>query len=96
MVWTEPLPKERVPTMVACCWSCRAPATISDADAEPPLISTTMGLPSVISPGSALVRCVSSRPRPLVSTMLPVSRKSSVTKMAWSRRPPGSFRRSTT
>ena len=53
--------------------SCRHPATWKrsagrqsdrrdDADAEPPLI-TTMGLPSVISPGLAFARCVSSRPR---------------------------------
>ena len=47
MVWTEPLPKERVPRTVARLWSCRAPATISEAEAEPPLISTTTGLPLV-------------------------------------------------
>ena len=38
IVWTEPLPKERVPRTVARFRSCRAPATISDAEAEPPLI----------------------------------------------------------
>src|SRR5829696_9656006 len=42
---TEPLPNERVPSTVARLWSCSAPATISDAEAEPPLISTTNGLP---------------------------------------------------
>ena len=96
MVCTEPLPNERVPITVARLWSCSAPATISDADAEPPLISTTIGLPSVMSPGRALARCVSSRPRPLVSTIAPFSRKSSETAIAWSSRPPGLPRRSMT
>ena len=82
MVCTEPLPNERVPMMVARLWSCRAPATISDAEAEPPLISTTIFLPSVTSPGWALARCVSSLLRPLVSTMAPRSRKSSDTAIA--------------
>ena len=45
IVCTEPLPKERVPTAIARFWSCSAPATISDAEAEPPLISTMTGLP---------------------------------------------------
>ena len=38
IVCTEPLPNDRVPISVARRWSCRAPATISDAEAEPPLI----------------------------------------------------------
>src|SRR3989344_4797211 len=33
--WTEPLPKVRVPTSLATLCCCRAPAKISDADAEP-------------------------------------------------------------
>src|SRR3546814_1110771 len=37
-------------------WSCSAPATISDAEAEPPLISTTTGRPSARSPGVELTR----------------------------------------
>ena len=45
MVCTEPLPNDRVPTIVARFWSCKAPATISDAEAEPPLIRTINGLP---------------------------------------------------
>jgi hypothetical protein len=45
MVCTEPLPNERVPTSVARLWSCSAPATISEAEAEPPLISAMTGLP---------------------------------------------------
>ena len=41
---TEPLPKLRVPTITARLWSCNAPATISEAEAEPELISTTNGI----------------------------------------------------
>jgi hypothetical protein len=48
-VWTDPLPKLLVPTTMARRWSCSAPATISEAEAEPPLISTTIGLPSQIA-----------------------------------------------
>ena len=50
MVCTEPLPNERVPTSVARLWSCSAPATISEAEAEPPLINTISGLPLVDRP----------------------------------------------
>ena len=39
-VCTEPLPKDFVPIMMARLWSCKAPATISDAEAEPLLMST--------------------------------------------------------
>src|SRR5262249_18285532 len=60
MVCTEPLPNERVPTRVARLWSCNAPATISEAEAEPPLIRTITGLPLVRSPGRALKRWISS------------------------------------
>ena len=55
MVCTEPLPKDRVPMIVARLWSCSAPATISEAEAEPPLISTTIGLPLVRSPAARVV-----------------------------------------
>ncbi|MND07857.1 hypothetical protein D3C83_301180 [compost metagenome] len=41
MVCTEPLPKVCVPITVARLWSCSAPATISEAEAEPPFTSTT-------------------------------------------------------
>ena len=60
IVCTEPLPNERVPISVARLWSCSAPATISEAEAEPPLISTTSGLPLVRSPPRAVKRWVSS------------------------------------
>ena len=79
---------------VARLWSCSAPATISDADAEPPLISRMSGLPLVGSPGRALKRCVSSELRPWVETISPFSRKASDTEIAWSSRPPGLLRRS--
>src|SRR3982751_2620134 len=54
MVCTEPLPKVRVPIRVARLWSCSAPATISEADADPPLIRTTSGLPLIRSPARAV------------------------------------------
>ena len=76
MVCTEPLPNERVPRRVARWWSCSAPATISEAEAEPPLISTMSGLPSVRSPGGMrIVALVSSGLRPRVETISPLSRK---------------------
>ncbi len=96
MVCTEPLPNERVPMTVARLWSCRAPATISDAEAEPPLISTITGLFLVRSPARALKRCVSSALRPRVETISPFSRNASDTEIAWSSRPPGLLRRSRT
>ena len=43
IVCTEPLPKVCVPITVARLWSCSAPATISEAEAEPPFTSTTIG-----------------------------------------------------
>src|SRR4051812_17343427 len=48
-VCTEPLPKLREPTSTARRRSCNAPATISLDDAEPLLISTTIGAPPRIS-----------------------------------------------
>ena len=44
MVCTEPLPKLLVPTIKARFCSFRAPATISEAEALPSLINTTMGI----------------------------------------------------
>jgi hypothetical protein len=82
MVCTEPLPNERVPMMVARLWSCKAPATISEAEAEPPLISTTSGLPLVRSPPRAIKRWVSSGVRPRVETTSPRPMKALVTETA--------------
>ena len=54
MVCTEPLPKVCVPMMMARLWSCSAPATISEAEAEPPLTSTTIG--TVFTAGGSFFR----------------------------------------
>ena len=72
----------RVPMMIARLWSCSAPATISEAEAEPPLIRTTTGRPRARSPGVALSRRVSSGLRPRVETISPRSRKASETAIA--------------
>src|SRR5712675_1897521 len=96
MVCTEPLPNERVPTSVARLWSCSAPATISEADAEPPLIRTISGLPLARSPGWAARRWVSSALRPRVETISPRSRKVSDTVTASSSKPPGLLDRKST
>src|SRR5215467_10042660 len=50
IVCTDPLPNDRVPMTVARFWSCKAPATISEADVEPPLIRTISGLPLIMAP----------------------------------------------
>jgi hypothetical protein len=59
-VCTEPLPKVWLPMMVARLWSCSAPATISLAEAEPSLTSTTSG--TFLRPQGPLQR-VGSPPR---------------------------------
>src|SRR5260221_78384 len=94
MVCTEALPNEREPTMVARLWSCHAPATISEAEAEPPLISTMSGLALVISLPRARKRCVASALRPRVDTISPRSKNDSDTVIAWSSKPPRLLRRS--
>jgi hypothetical protein len=43
IVCTDPLPNDHVPMRVARFWSCSAPATISEADAEPPFGSFVSG-----------------------------------------------------
>ena len=57
MVCTDPFPKDVVPIIIALSWSCSAPATISEAEAEPPFINTTIGSPLEISPLVALNFC---------------------------------------
>ena len=85
MVCTDPLPKDRVPTRSRGGDPATTPATISEADADPPLISTTNFFPSAMSPGP---RIGPFRPcRPLVITMVPRSRNESATAIAWSSRP---------
>ena len=54
IVCTEPLPKECVPNEMGRLSSCSAPATISEAEAEPPLIRTMTGRPLVMSPGQRI------------------------------------------
>ena len=54
MVCTEPLPKVCVPMIVARLWSCSAPATISEAEAEAPFTSTTSG--TVFAAAGSLAR----------------------------------------
>src|SRR5262249_59671840 len=60
----------------------RPPATISEAEAEPPLISTMTDLFLARSPARALNRWVSSTVRPRVDTISPFSRKASETEIA--------------
>ena len=57
MVCTEPLPKVCVPSTTARLWSCSAPATISEAEAEPALTSTTI-LAVLVQAGSDEMRSV--------------------------------------
>jgi hypothetical protein len=40
--WTDPLPNDLVPIITDLLWSCRAPATISAAEAVPELINVTI------------------------------------------------------
>ena len=77
-------------------WSLSAPATISEAEAEPPFTSTTSGAPSMRSPGVASIRKRASEVRPSAVTMTPESRKSSATATPASSTPPGLLRRSST
>ncbi|MCY1180909.1 hypothetical protein D9M73_213830 [compost metagenome] len=65
-VCTEPLPKLSVPMTIARFWSCRAPATISAAEALPPLINTTIGTASLSSLPVAEKRSSELAIRPLV------------------------------
>ena len=64
--------------MIALLWSFKAPAKISDADAEPLLIKTTIGLPLISSPLLAKNFLVSEIFQPLVDTISPSSKKKSV------------------
>ncbi len=95
-VWTEPLPKVGRPTIRARPLFLRAPATISLAEAELPLTSTTSGRPTR-SLGS-LVASRTSRcrwaPSLTVLTITPSERKRSESSTASSSRPPGLPRRS--
>ena len=68
--------------MIALLWSLNAPANISDADADPLLIKTIMGLPFTPSPALAKNFLVSLILLPLVDTISPFSKKKSVIVIA--------------
>ena len=53
----------------------KAPANISDAEADPLFISTIIGFPFISSPFLAKNFLVSDTKRPLVETISPSSRK---------------------
>ena len=72
----------------------KAPATISDAEAEPLLIKTIIGLPFTLSPLLAKKRLFSITLLPLVETISPSSKKKSTTLIAWVNNPPGLFLKS--
>ena len=78
--------------MVALLLSPRAPANISDAEAEPPLVIMIISAPFVISPFFAKNLCFLDWSLVFVDTISPLSKNKSVTLIAWSRRPPGLLR----
>ena len=61
--------------MIALLWSLSAPANISEAEAEPLLIKTIIGLPLISSPFFAKNLLVSDALRPLVETISPSFKK---------------------
>ena len=93
---TEPLPKLRVPIMIALLWSCNAPATISEADAEPLFISTTNGMSLAIVRSVAINSISFPSNLPLVDTIRPLLIKVSTTPTEACNTPPGLFRKSRT
>ena len=94
-VCTDPFPKVFVPRIIALLLSCNAPATISEAEADPPFTITRRGLPKIKSPFLALYSLIVLSKRGLfVDTILPSSRKKFVTCIAWLSKPPGFLLRS--
>ena len=75
--------------MIARLWSCSAPATISDAEAEPPLIITIKGWLLIKSPFDALYLWTSDLFLPLVDTISPLFKKMSLTFIDCVNKPPG-------
>ncbi len=59
-----------------------APANISEAEAEPPFVSTISSAPLMISPFLAKYLCLRSWFLDFVDTISPLSRKRSVTLIA--------------
>jgi len=77
-------------------WSFKAPAKISEADADPLFIKTTIGFPFASSPFLAKNFLVSETLRPFVETISPSSKKKSVIFIACDNKPPGLFLKSKT
>ena len=71
-----------------------APATISDAEADPLLIKTINGLPFTLSPFFAKKRLFSIFFLPLVETISPSSKKNQLHLIACVNNPPGLFLKS--
>ena len=79
---TDPFPYELSPKIIALLWSFKAPAKISDAEADPLLIKTTIGFPLISSPFLAKNFLVSEIFLPFVETISPSSKKKSVILIA--------------
>ena len=94
--WTEPFPKVFSPTKIALLWSCKAPLTISEAEAEPSFTRTTKGK-SVFVPNLLASNFSSSvTSLPFCETITPFFTNRSTTPIAWFKRPPGLFLKSRT
>jgi hypothetical protein len=97
IVGTKSFGKGSVQSIIARLWSCSDPATISEADAEPALIRTTIGSPTAISLSGAAAKdwlCSSSRGR--IDIISPSLIKASVINKAVLSSPPGLLRKSRT
>ena len=82
------------PISIALLWSFKAPANISDAEAEPLLINTTKVFPFSMSPSFANHFLFSFSFLDLVETISPFERKKSEIFIAWESNPPGLFLKS--
>ena len=81
--------------IIALLLSCRAPATISDADADPPFTRIIRGFPSMMSPFLASKDLIFSLNLGLfVETISPSSKNILLTSIACLKRPPGFLLRS--
>ena len=94
IVWTDPFPYDCSPRIIARLWSWSAPATISDADADPWFIRTIIGLSLAMSPPDAVNLDISFLSLPFIDTISPDFRKLFVTFADWSNKPPGLFLKS--
>ncbi len=76
MSCTTPLPKVAVPSTTARSWSWRAPATISDAEALEPSVSTTSASPASSRCGVAVYSSAGASRNSARSSGVPAGRKS--------------------